>query len=220
VALSPPPRVNHIMTSGRHGQWDRNFAKTHGHLRLPSTPHSETRRLGKWLWAQKSLRKAIPDHQRQKLEILSKYKGPTKEEKQWAAWDDMYKKMLSFYGVNSHFSVTKSEDLKLHNWIAKQRKLRDNLQDERREKLEEVNFEFQCVEYVKKKSFSSHQEAKWEAMYKQLVEFHKTTGNCAVPFSWAANPPFGTWVSRQRNDFTRHVMDPARRKRLVELDFA
>lgn len=42
------------------------------------------------------------------------------------------------------------------------------------------------------------QQAKWEQMFRELVDYKNRYGDCNVPAKYAANRPLGFWVTRQR----------------------
>jgi hypothetical protein len=208
--------------------WDRNyeaihaFATKHGHLKLPSY-NPETRRLATWLRLQ-ARRAQLLDYQKEKLDVLlSTYRPNRKprEEREQEAWDQMYKNLLTLYGQNGDFVVSMEDDKPLHKWIIRQRSTarQGKLLDERREKLEATDFEFQCNVKYTKTSFTAQQVKQWEKMQGQLAEFRTARGHCMVPYNYEANPTLGRWVSKQRTDFRQDAMDPERRDRLDELRF-
>jgi hypothetical protein len=41
-----------------------------------------------------------------------------------------------------------------------------------------------------------------------------------VPFNYDVNPPLGNWISKQRQDFVKGIIDPGRKQRLDQLGFA
>jgi hypothetical protein len=133
----------------------------------------------------------------------------------------MYKKLLALYGQNGDFVVSMVDDKPLHKWIIRQRHTarQGKLLDVRRKKLEATDFEFQCNVKYSKKSFTAQQVKQWEKMQGELAEFRKAKGHCMVPYNYEANPTLGHWVSKQRTDFRRDMMDPERRDRLDQLRF-
>jgi hypothetical protein len=94
------------------------------------------------------------------------------------------------------------------------------LPDERRQKLESIDFVFQYNAKRKETSFTAKQVQQWSARYDQLAEFVHSHGNCLVPFKYDANRPLGNWVSKQRRDFVKGFMDPGRKQLLDRLGFA
>jgi hypothetical protein len=222
----PPLGVDHNM---KWEQWNRNyaavvsFAKEHGHLRLPTSNH-ETRRLANWLRLQSSpYRENIPSCQREKLKALERYRDmQTRKEKESKVWNEMYKKLNTFHEANGHFMVPITGDKTLHKWILYQRtRLKQGLlPDERRLKLEEVDFEFERNAKHTETTFTDRQVKQWEEMYGQLAEFSRSHGHCRVPYHYDANRPLGNWVSKQRKDFNKGIMNPGRKERLDQWGFA
>jgi hypothetical protein len=213
-------------------QWDRNyaavlsFAKKHGHLKLPSS-NSETRRLLTWLGRQKN-RIQMPNYQKEKwtalLEAYNVNQQP-REEQVREAWDIMYKTLLAHRETYGDFVVSIEDDKSLHTWILYQcqRAREGTLPDDRRKKLESIDFVFQYnLKRNKETSFTAKQVKLWDERYDQLAEFTHTHGHCLVPFKYDANRPLlGNWVSKQRRDFVKGIMDPIGRKdRLDQLGFA
>jgi hypothetical protein len=208
-------------------QWNRNyedvlaFTKEHGHLKLPSNKH-ETRRLATWLFLQPR-RANIPDCQRDKLKALEQYRDMRpREEKERAAWYEMYKNLLAFHKENGHFVVPIKVDTSLHKWIMYQhhRQKIGKLPGERRKMPEEIDFEFQCNQKrTTKRKFSAQQKQQWETMFTQLVEFHQSHKHCNVPYNYDENRTLGHWVSKQRGDFKKGDMDDVRKLRLDKWDF-
>jgi hypothetical protein len=85
-----------------------------------------------------------------------------------------------------------------------------------------IGFDFQFVDKVekkKKKSFTDEQERQWDMMYAQLAEFFMVNGHCRVTYSYEANPTLGGWVSKQRGNLKRNIMDQGRKDRLDQLQF-
>jgi hypothetical protein len=87
----------------------------------------------------------------------------------------MYTKLRTFHYTTGHFVVRMEVDKSLNKWIVYQRQRAriGKLLEERREKLEAIDFEFQCYSKHKETSFSASQVKQWETMYEQLVEFHR-----------------------------------------------
>jgi uncharacterized protein YecA (UPF0149 family) len=87
----------------------------------------------------------------------------------------MYIKLRTFHETTGHFVVPMEVDKTLNKWIVYQRQRAriGKLSKERREKLEAIDFEFQCYSKHKETTFSASQVKQWEAMYEQLVKFHR-----------------------------------------------
>lgn len=215
-------------------QWDRKyekvlkFAQKHGHLNLQRPSNDpKTRRLGTWLRTE--LRKEhISAYQKEKWSSLNVYmdqnKVPARHGKEEDVWNGMYNKLVAYQREKGHLVVSKLDEsnLQLYSWMAYQR-LRykqKKVPDERKRKLDVIGFDFQCGrKREKKRKFTAEQDEQWDMMYTQLEEFHAINGHCRVIYSYEANPPLGGWVSKQRTNLKRDIMDQERKDRLDELQF-
>jgi hypothetical protein len=93
----------------------------------------------------------------------------------------------------------------------RQRAKQGKLLDEKRKKLEAVDFEFQCVaKYEKKTSFTAEQVKQWEKSHRHFWEFHKANGHRMVPYHYEANPTLEHCESKQRAYFSRGILNPER----------
>jgi len=98
----------------------------------------------------------------------------------------------------------------LANWVYVQRKhYRDGkLSEEQTRRLEDLGIIWR------------HEDAKWEMQSLELRKYNETHGDCAVPVKWIPNPILASWVSDQRNLFTKGKLSEERTRRLQELAFA
>ena len=62
--------------------------------------------------------------------------------------------------------------------------------DERKAKLDALNFEFSIRERVG-----------WDQRFDELVQYKDAQGNCEVPQSYAPNKALGKWVAKQREQY-------------------
>ncbi len=99
------------------------------------------------------------------------------------------------------------DDYKLGIWVKHQRKTKDTMSQERRDRLEKLGF-----------VWGPHDE-KWEQGYSCLEDYIKENGNSIVPFEYKTkdNVALGTWVSKQRQ--AKDTMSQERRDRLEKLGF-
>jgi hypothetical protein len=184
-------------------RWDRNyasvlsFAKEQGHLNLPST-NRETRRLLNWLRGQKK-RVRMPNCQKEKfvgLLTLYEFNQQSQVEHAREVWDTMFNKLLAHCETYCDFVVPIDDDKTLKAWIhyQRQRAKQGKLPEERRKKLVEIDFEFECNSKRKETSFSAKQIMQWDTIYEQLAEFSQSHGHCVVPCHYEANLRLGRWV--------------------------
>lgn len=110
-------------------------------------------------------------------------------------WNDRFEELEEFHRLFGHFEA--KEPKALVNWIRNQRtQYRYMRQDdkehlcfltaERIQRLERIGFDW------------NPQEAKWNRMYAQLVDYRKHYGDCNVPSRWKENVKLSQWVSSQR----------------------
>lgn len=136
------------------------------------------------------------------------------------AWNEMFLALLAYRDANGHISVSKKEDKRLYNWVCRQRQMykRKELSEERKNRLEAVDFPF-VLQYQKKRKFTAEQNGGWNHRYEELKEFRSTFGNCRVPREFESNRSLGRWVAQQRSDNKQGLIDPERKQKLDVLDF-
>ena len=127
-------------------------------------------------------------------------------------WDERLGELMAYKQQHGDCNVPRNwpENPPLSNWVGTQRKLRETMPPERRERLDALRFV-----WVGK---AATPEAKWDKGYSALQSFHQREGHCRVP-RWHLEQtyPLGPWVAGQR--FKKEQLPPERRERLDALGF-
>ena len=126
-------------------------------------------------------------------------------------WEEMYGKLAEYQHVHGHCRIsTLSEECRaLGNWVHTQRTLhkQGRLEEERIARLDAIGFTW------------DHRREQWDAMFAALEDYHRTTGHCDVPQTWADNPKLGNWVMMQRAAYKAGRLDGQQIERLQAVGF-
>jgi hypothetical protein len=195
-----------ILTSA----WDRGlaalerFKAREGHCRVPARYLEGTYRLGSWVSNQRNLKDRIPNERRRKLEEVGF---------EWdllaSAWEDGFAALERFY-AREHHCLVSTEHVegvyRLGQWVAVQRKTRQGMPIERRQRLEALGFVWDAP------------AAWWEEGFAVLTRFRAREGHCRVPKRHLEGVyELGQWVSVQRK--LSSSMPDERKQRLDALGF-
>jgi hypothetical protein len=202
----------------RDTKWEEGFelllkhVEQEGHPRVSKRTTIERYPLGAWVDDQRVryLNGILDPQRRDRLTALPGWSWePTKDR-----WEIGFQHLLSFMEANGHITMGnkdhETEDgYKLARWVSKQRSNYRNgsLRDDRRRRLNEV------PEWT----WDVFGEA-WEEGFEQLQNFVAQEGHAHVTQSVKFNGfPLGTWVAKQRSDFTKRKLTTSRVERLAEL---
>jgi len=123
-----------------------------------------------------------------KLETIQKAITARSVERLTCRWDERYGQLKAFYEENGHTLIRKYDhpDNKFVLWVKAQRALKNMrlLSEERKRKLEDINFAF------------NYHDAKWEQMFQTLKEYKEANGNMMV--SPTKNKTLYNWTRMQR----------------------
>lgn len=125
----------------------------------------------------------------------------------WSAveykWENMFNELLAYQALHGHVRVP-STTPNLGPWVSKQRRARDDLSAERKERLEAV------PGWV----WNLHSE-QWETGFRYLQEFANHENHCKVPTKYQTPDGYrlGQWVQVQRSSLESM---PAERKERLE----
>jgi cobalamin biosynthesis protein CobT len=89
---------------------------------------------------------------------------------------------------------------------------RNKLVEERKEKLEEAGFVWDCIVMRDDEAFHEN--------YEKLVAFKKTKGHCGIPNKYRRDRPLGRWAAKMRDLYATEQLDADRRKALNDIGFA
>jgi len=132
-------------------------------------------------------------------------------------WKQMYKRLKKYKLSHGDCLVPMrfQEDGALGNWVSTQRMLkkRDEIPQDRQEKLENLGFVWIVRDYVEQDQ-TRHDE-KWKIQYEKLCLFRDENGHTLVP----KTSNLCAWVARQRYIFKKNELKSDRRDLLEEIDF-
>jgi superfamily II DNA or RNA helicase len=190
--------------------WDEGFSKLQqfkereGHCRVPQGYKEEGYVLGSWVGTQRRVKEALPAERRQRLDDLGFIWDPNTE-----AWEEGFRKLQQFKDREGHCRVPrnrKEDGYALGSWFGTQRRVKEALSAERRQRLDDLGF-----------IWDPNNEA-WEEGFRKLQQFKDREGHCRVPQGYKEEGyVLGTWVSTQR--YIKEKMSAERRQRLDELGF-
>ena len=122
-------------------------------------------------------------------------------------WEQGYSELVIFknkYGdclVKENYRSIKGYNL--HNWVTRQRSLKDTLGPEKTLKLDRLGFCWDVMEY------------NWESNFKELEIYKKNYGDCLV--SGETHRKLSAWVTNQRR--YKNTLTPSQLERLDNLGF-
>ena len=126
-------------------------------------------------------------------------------------WELMIKMLKEFVAIHGHANVPRSyKNTQLATWVHTQRKNKDTMPKERKEKLLSVGFEFTLA---KKRN-----DERWELMFKKLLEFKKEFGHTRVSSRYK-DKELANWVNSQKKAYKAGKLTPERYERLVAIGF-
>lgn len=186
------------------------FKEMHGDCNIPTGFILNGRNLESWTNAQRQAFKnnALSE---EKIGLLFEIDFPFQPFD--SSWMEMYDLLVQFEQQNKHTLVTRSVccgEKRLGAWVEQQRYLYryDRLPQERIEKLNEIGFVWER---------HSH---KWMEMYKLLIEFKHQHGHFLIPSDYETNGyKVGNWVTEQRVNFKKGILEEYRLEKLKEIDF-
>jgi glutathionylspermidine synthase len=94
--------------------------------------------LGTWVGTQRSKKDSLSPERRQRLDDIGFVWDPYTE-----YWEEGFSKLLQFKEAEGHCRVSrglKLDGYNLGNWVSTQRKTKDSLSPERRQRLDEIGF--------------------------------------------------------------------------------
>jgi hypothetical protein len=110
------------------------------------------------------------------------------------SWMKRYNELVKYKEENGHANVPRKGG-SLGNWVSKQRKNRNILNDEQKQLLEKIDFVWN-LRPKKEKKKSNREYFSWEDRFSQLKEFYKKEGHVCP--SKEKNLALYRWVQHQR----------------------
>jgi uncharacterized protein YebE (UPF0316 family) len=191
-------------------QWEEGFGylqrfhQREGHCRLPREHQEDGYPLGQWAQRQRDDKDTMLLERRQRVEALDLVWDPFAVQ-----WEEGFGYLQRFHQREGHYRVPSkhNEDgYPLGRWVSGQRRGKDTMLPERRQRLEALGFVWDVL------------TVQWEEGFGYLHCFHQREGHCCVPNKHNEDGyPLGRWVGTQR--VTKGTMLPERRQRLEALGF-
>jgi hypothetical protein len=187
-----------------------NFAKSHGHARVPATYVVDDNPLGSWVGTQRSWYKSgrLEADRQDRLQRVSGWSWDTFVDD----WEQGFDHLLRYVESRGEALVPRSytiDGYRLGDWVTLQRHSRGkgSLDADREHRLCEVpGWAWDAA------------AAKWEIGFGCLVNYVKLHGDARVPKSYAIDDyPLGSWIGTQRSFQAKGKLDPDRRRRLQAL---
>ena len=185
----------------------KEFSERKRHCRVPQKHKTEDGyRLGQWVGVQRANRDEMEPERRRRLEELPGWSwDPITDQ-----WEDGFSRLSEFSQRERHCRVPADykteDDFRLGGWVGGQRANRDEMDPQRRRRLEELpGWSWDPL------------SEQWEDGFSRLKEFSEREGHCRVPKAYTTEDGYhlGYWVNQQRT--SRDKSDPERRRRLEKL---
>ena len=126
-------------------------------------------------------------------------------------WEEMFKRLLEYKNKFNHVNVPVNySDKQLATWVKTQRKFKDKMSKDRKQRLLDIDFEF---EIGKKRN-----EAEWNEMFDRLLEFKKEFGHVNVSSRYE-DTKLANWVNSQRKAYKAHKISDERYNKLLNVGF-
>jgi predicted helicase len=177
-----------------------------GHCRAPQKHIENGSRLGQWVSIQRQRQNkgVLSEDRRQRLDKLGFVWDPFE-----ADWEEGFGYLTTYKEREGHCSVpvTHNENgFRLGGWVRSQRRNKDMLSEERRQRLEELGFVWDA------------RDSDWHEGFRYLTMYRERAGHCRVPALHKEDGyRLGRWVDKQRQ--RRGGLSEERKRRLNEIGF-
>jgi hypothetical protein len=190
--------------------WEEGFSKllqfkeTEGHCQVPRNLKQDGFNLGIWFRHQRKSKYRMTSDHKQRLEDIGFDWDP-----QTSKWEEGFSKLVQFKEVKGHCRVPKGfkeGGFSLAGWASTQRRSRYSMSSGRRQRLEDIGFDWDPL------------TNKWEEGFSKLVQFKEAEGHCRVPGVFKLDGfNLGGWIGTQRR--TTSSMTSDRKQRLEDIGF-
>jgi len=192
----------------------RAFSQIHGHL-----DPNEPKALTNWIRNQRTQYRYMHQENKKHLCFLTPERINRLESLGFIwnpreiKWKRMFMQLVEYNNRFGHLNVPSrwEENRKLSQWVSSQRikykarqkgrKIGESIKDEQIDMLNSIGFCWDPKGQV------------WWNMYKELQEYKRKHGNCAVPQVYYPNPALGVWVRHQRRGCRELVLSFAIEKK-------
>lgn len=189
------------------------FRLEHGHADVP-LGWGPDRALGVWVFRQRreQRRGSLRADRKSRLDALGFSWTPTRpsEGEGTRAWEARFSELAAFVKRYRHADVADEVPHRaLFRWLEGQRRRQrtGKLDARLTRRMESIGVLWQP------------REAKWEARYRELSEYRRQHGDCAIEMSGRENPGLSRWVSSQRAARRAGTLGADRQKRLDAIGF-
>lgn len=205
--------------------WERNFTSAkayfakNGNLNVPAYYVDENGvRLGQWLGKIKAERGSLSEEKARALSAI----GMERSGKQDSVWQQNFEALCTYKAKNGSTDVpaayVSENGCKLGRWVRLQRDCINTMSGLRREKLDNIGFEWTRKRNTAESKISKSDE-NWNEMYLAAKEFCTSRGNLRLPPDYRAvnGKNLSTWVKNQKLKFARGELSPSRLTQLEEI---
>ena len=179
----------------------KEFKKQKKHCNVPQN-YAKNKQLGVWVNSQRRNKENLQIDQVKQLNALGFEWNPMA-----AAWKKMFSKLVEFKRVNGHCIVKKKDDPQLSAWVSRQRRDSDILEKTKKQKLDDIKFEWQ-----------PHSK-QWDEKFSELIKFKKQHKHCNVTATDRNCRQLASWVDGQRQNWRKKTLSRERIGRLNEIGF-
>jgi hypothetical protein len=118
------------------------------------------------------------------------------------AWEDRLSELADYQKVHEHCNVPQkySENVKLGTWVGNQRYQYSLFQ-----KGATSTTTLPRIDALKRLGFEWEVRVGWEVRLSELANYQKVHGHCNVPREYSEYAKLGTWVARQRSQYSLHL---------------
>ncbi|CAB9523514.1 helicase [Seminavis robusta] len=196
--------------------WDWNYnllcqyVEREGHCDVRRNHIKGELKLGRWVSDQRQARNKdkLDEWKVEKLDQIGFVWDLLKE-----SWNTFFQALLSFQAREGHCDVPSRHvegELKLGNWVNKQRQARnkDKLDEWKVEKLDQIGFIWEAL------------EESWNTFFQALLSFQAREGHSVAPQNHTeGGVKLGAWVNKQRMARKKDKLDASKVLKLEQLGF-
>ena len=180
------------------------FKEAKGHFNVPRSFKLKGFRLGLWVGTQRANQDSLSPERKQRLDDIGFVWDMSAEK-----WEVGFSKLLQFKEAEGHCRVPKYFELdgyKLGEWVSIQRKTPYSMADERKQRLDAIDFAWDPLAH------------RWEVGFDKLLQFKQSEGHCRVPQRFQMEEfKLGRWVGIQRSE--QENLSTERKQRLDDIGF-
>jgi superfamily II DNA or RNA helicase len=182
------------------------FKEKNGHVKVPTFGNVQYKSLGRWVNKMRTLYNAGTVNENGDIFVPLKGRIPVNQLERlnqigflWNTgrvdWNDRLEELKEFYSINGHSNVKQADNLSLYYWCYKQKRFKEKLSEEKIEKLNliEFNFDFKLLTGIDTGFVT------WSDRLSELTDYFEINGNYNIPVN---NPDYKSlilWLRHQRS---------------------